>query len=271
LNHAFQHGKTPRDTRLHYHLRIRSDYETSRCRFLNVEVCIESDGDLDADVRAAYNGGATTIELCRSMEHEGLTPTPDQIATARKAFSNRPGLMVMIRPRPGTFSYTPDETDQMTNQISNAAAEGANGVVFGALTDANRIDVSTTRSLIERSRNLNLTTTFHRAFDAANDRDAALDSLLDLGIDQVLTCGTPWGSPGQATDGLRNLRSTIDRALGRIEVVIAGGVSAATIPTILAGLPISLQHVSLHAYSGSQVDGRPTSVAIRSLIAAAHA
>jgi len=70
--------------------------------------------------------------------------------------------MVMIRPRPGTFSYTPDETDQMTNQISNAAAEGANGVVFGALTDANRIDVSTTRSLIERSRNLNLTTTFHR-------------------------------------------------------------------------------------------------------------
>jgi len=57
---------------------------------LTVEVCIESDGDLDADVRAAYNGGATTIELCRSMEHEGLTPTPDQIATARKAFSNRP-------------------------------------------------------------------------------------------------------------------------------------------------------------------------------------
>ena len=238
---------------------------------MKVEICIESDGDLEGDVRAAYNGGATTIELCRSMKHDGLTPTPAQIASARNAFSDHTGLMVMIRPRPGTFCYTPDEIDQMTSQISTAAAEGATGVVFGALTDANKIDLSVTRSLVGQSRNLNLTTTFHRAFDAARDRDTALDSLIDLGINRVLTSGTPWGSREQATDGLENLRATIDRTQGRIEVVIAGGISAATIPTVLAALPDSLLGISLHAYSGSLVNGQVTSEAVRSLIAAAHA
>jgi copper homeostasis protein len=159
----------------------------------------------------------------------------------------------------------------MTSQISTAAAEGATGVVFGALTDANKIDLSVTRSLVGQSRNLNLTTTFHRAFDAARDRDTALDSLIDLGINRVLTSGTPWGSREQATDGLENLRATIDRTQGRIEVVIAGGISAATIPTVLAALPDSLLGISLHAYSGSLVNGQVTSEAVRSLIAAAHA
>lgn len=238
---------------------------------MKIEICIESDGDLDTDVRAAYDGGATTIELCRSMKHDGLTPTPAQIASARKAISDRPGLMVMIRPRPGTFCYTPAEIDQMTSQISTAAAEGATGVIFGALTDANGIDLSATQALVEQSRNLNLTRIFHRAFDAARYRRTALDSLIDLGIDRVLTSGTPWGSPGQATDGLKNLHFTIDRARGRIEVVIAGGLSAATIPTVLASLPDSLLHISLHTYSGSLLNGRVSSEAVRSLIEAAHA
>jgi copper homeostasis protein len=114
-----------------------------------------------------------------------------------------------------------------------------------------------------------LKTTMHRAFDATPDPDAALDALLDLGIDRVLTSGLPWGQRGSALDGVKRLACTIERAAGRIEVVLGGGVTPVNVGPLLARLPLHLGRVSVHAYSGAQIGGRTTVDAVRLLVNAA--
>ena len=71
--------------------------------------------------------------------------------------------------------------------IDTAKAEGADGVVIGLLTADGTIDVERTRALIARARPLSVT--FHRAFDMTPDPFEALETLIGLGVDRVLTSG----------------------------------------------------------------------------------
>ncbi len=237
-----------------------------------VEICIEASkpAAVVQAVGAAYHGGATTIELCAAMDLDGMTPSPDCLAAARQAFGQRPGLMAMIRPRAGDFSYTPDELTLMAAQIDAAARGGADGVVFGVLSAADgRIDSAANRRLLAAARERGLQATFHRAFDATPDTDAALDTLIELGFDRVLTSGLPWGRPGTALDGAARLTQTILRAGDRIEVVVGGGISPANVGPLLARLPLHAGRVSVHAYSGAKIGGRTAIEAVRALVAAA--
>ena len=70
------------------------------------------------------------------MHVDGLTPSTEQLARARQAFHNRPGLLAMIRPRQGEFSYAREEIRTMHRQIVKAADAGADGIVFGAAAEA---------------------------------------------------------------------------------------------------------------------------------------
>lgn len=237
-----------------------------------VEICIEASepAAVTQATGAAYHGGAATVELCAAMNLDGLTPSPDCLAAARQAFGQRPGLMAMIRPRAGGFGYTPDELALMATQIDAAARDGADGVVFGVLRAADqRIDSAANRRLLAAARERGLKATFHRAFDATPDTDAALDTLIELGFDRVLTSGLPWGLPGTALDGAARLARTILRAGDRIEVVVSGGISPANVGPLLARLPLHAGRVSIHAYSGAQIDGRTAAEAVRALVAAA--
>ena len=68
-----------------------------------------------------------------------------------------------------------------------------------------------------------MSVTFHRAFDFARDQDAALDALLELEVDRVLTSG---GAP-TAVQGVENLARLNLRA-GSDLVVMAGGAINST-------------------------------------------
>ena len=118
---------------------------------ISVEICINCDGpqDIEDSVGAAHAGGASTVELCSAMHFDGLTPSVDQISAARLAFDNRPGLLVMIRPRQGNFLYSPKEIVAIHRQIEAAATAGADGVVFGALNEARCLALDVCRELIK--------------------------------------------------------------------------------------------------------------------------
>ena len=237
-----------------------------------VEICIEASEPtaVAQAAGAAYHGGATTVELCAAMDLDGLTPSTDCLTAARQAFGQRPGLMAMIRPRAGNFCYTPDELTLMLAQIDAAAEGGADGAVFGVLRAGDGwIDSAANRRLLAAARERGMKATFHRAFDATPDLDAALDTLLELGFDRVLTSGLPWGQPGTALDGAARLARTIHRAGDRIEVVVGGGISPANVGPLLARLPLHAGRVSVHAYSGAKIGGRTTLEAVRALVAAA--
>lgn len=226
---------------------------------VRVEICINSTTStaVQQNVAAAFRGGADTVELCSQMELDGLTPEREHIAAARAAFGDRPGLMVMIRPRAGDFCYTPDEVNEMRRQMDTAVAAGANGVVFGLLNGP-ALAVAEMRQLTEWAHSLGLIVTCHRAFDAVANQAEALEQLIEIGVDRVLTSGTPWGSSLPATAGIAQLAELIRQANNRLEIVIGSGLDPHNAPALLAQLPLTAGRLAVHSYSGV-LDGEDVS------------
>jgi copper homeostasis protein len=97
--------------------------------------------------------------------------------------------MVMIRPRGGDFCYTSDEIAAAFKEIDAASEFHADGVVLGVIRD-HSIDAVLMERLVKRAKDHGLAVAFHRAFDAVADRLEALKTLIDLGVERVLTNGT---------------------------------------------------------------------------------
>lgn len=216
-------------------------------------------------MRAAYKGGADTIELCSQMALQGLTPTAEHIALARTAFAERQGLMVMIRPRAGDFCYTRAEVEQMLREIDTAVSHGANGVVLGAL-NGRRLDIPNMRKLANAAQKHGVLTTCHRAFDATVNPAETLEALIDLGINRVLTSGTPWGSHQSAADGIVQLRQLSEQADNRIEMVLGGGIHLGNVRAILTQLPTQKARLSVHVYTAVLQNGVTDVEAVRQLV-----
>ncbi len=236
---------------------------------IKVEICINCDGaqNVEHAVRAAYASGAATVELCSAMHCDGLTPSVEHIIAARRAFFDRPGLLAMIRPRSGDFSYSREERTAMQHQIEQAAAAGANGVAFGALQHSDRqLALDACRQLIQTSHSYKLQPSFQRAFDATADPLAALDQLIDLGVERILTSGIPWGHRGTAGDSIDRLNQIIERSAGKVEVVIGGGITPHNAAKILRQLTLHNGIISVHSFSGAQEDGATTEHAVKSLV-----
>jgi copper homeostasis protein len=125
-------------------------------------------------------------------------------------------LHVLVRPRAGDFIYDDCEQADMLAAVQRCRAEAVDGVAIGCLTADGQVDERAMRSLVSAARPMSVT--FHRAFDDCRDRGAALETLVALGVDRVLTSGG-----GRAASG-PGLAATIARAEGRIGVIAAGGI-----------------------------------------------
>jgi copper homeostasis protein len=235
---------------------------------IKVEVCINCDGaqSVKDSVEAAYLGGASTIELCGAMHVNGLTPKMSQIVEARKAFKNRHGLMVMIRPRAGDFSYSEKEISEMKQQIKIASDSGADGVVLGVLNKNNNIDIESMNQLMEICKQNNLKITFHRAFDAMQNPIETIELLIKVSVSRILTSGTLWEENKSALEGTNNLNQFINKAKNKIEIVIAGGINNQNVGMILDRLNLSKSKISVHSYSGVQENGFTNLELVKSLV-----
>ncbi|KEQ17419.1 hypothetical protein GZ78_16650 [Endozoicomonas numazuensis] len=236
-----------------------------------VEICVNS---LNPDyvyrsVAAAYEGGASRIELCGDMSVGGTTPAMAHLEAARKAFQDRCGLLCMIRPRGGDFSFGTEEVELMEQQISDAALAGADGVVIGALQlPGNTINRDVLGQLVDTAKTRNLSVTFHRALDATPNMFESLDVLIQYGVDRILSSGTAWGSADGAFEGVRMLEQLMLRAKNRLELVIGGGVGPENISKILQQLSVEDHSTSVHAYSSVLEEGEVSVERVRSLCAA---
>jgi copper homeostasis protein len=179
-------------------------------RHITVEICVS---DVESAI-AAEAGGADRVELCDNLSVGGTTPSVGAIAEACRWLSIP--VHVLIRPRAGDFAYGERELAVMRRDIEAAKAIGAAGIVLGVLDDRGDIARDPTAALIALARPLSVT--FHKAVDRVRDPFAALDTLIALGVDRVLTSG---GRP-TAVEGIDALRSLVERSAGRI-AVMAGG------------------------------------------------
>jgi copper homeostasis protein len=98
-----------------------------------------------------------------------------------------------------------------------------------------------------------MTVTFHRAFDFTPDADAALDALIALGVDRVLTSG----QAPSAKEGTRTLSRLVTRAAGRIGILACGSVSEENIAEITRLTGVREVHVRATALLESPTSYRP--------------
>jgi len=133
----------------------------------------------------------------------------------------------MIRPRAGDLVYSDEEIDVMNTDIDAAKSLGADHVVLGLLCADDTIDLRRVAMMIDIARPMRVT--FHRAFDRTPDAAAALDTLLALGVDNLLSSG----QENSAEIGAQTLRRLQERAGAALVVMAGGGVRAHNVSRIV--------------------------------------
>ena len=164
----------------------------------------------------AQQGGADRVELCENMLEGGCTPSAGTIRHAVRNLSIP--VFVMVRPRGADFCYSDAEFEIMEDDVARAKELGAAGVVFGILRTDGTIDTERMSRLVSLARPMGVTC--HRAFDMTRDPFEALDALIALGIDRVLTSG----QSDSALLGAPLIRNLIVHAAGRIIVMPGHGI-----------------------------------------------
>lgn len=167
-----------------------------------------------ADAVAAQRGGADRLEVVTGIEVDGLSPEPSVVAAIRR-HSDLP-LRVMLRLEEG-FATSPEQLDRLLTLAGAYAQAGADGFVFGFLTPALEVDVT---SLLQLATRLDTPWTFHRAIDHVLDTDKAWRSLRGRpGLDAVLTAGSARGADAGLDDLVARARADREAAT----LMMAGG------------------------------------------------
>jgi copper homeostasis protein len=209
---------------------------------IKVEVAVET----LKSALAAEAGGADRLELCLDLANGGLTP--DDILVRNVLQQTRIPVFMMVRPRPGDFVYDADEVDDMVRTIEQLRAAGAHGFVTGALTSGQEIDMHAMRAFIDAAGGLPLT--FHRAFDRLADREGAIDQLIQLGVQRVLTSG----GAASALEGAEALRALVARAQNRLTILAGGGVREDNVAEVIRRSGVSEVHTKLKERADEEVD-----------------
>ena len=110
----------------------------------------------------------------------------------------------------------------MKESIRQSREAGAAGVVLGALTAEGDVDIPVMKTLIKEAKESGreLSVTFHRAFDVCRDQFGALEEIVTLGCERILTSG----GKDSAREGRERLAQLVDSSGGRIIILVAGAV-----------------------------------------------
>ncbi|KAL7841861.1 hypothetical protein SRHO_G00255520 [Serrasalmus rhombeus] len=213
-----------------------------------MEVCVDS-------VESAINaerGGAGRIELCSSLLEGGITPSIGLLQVVKE--NVQIPVYVMIRPRGGDFLYTDREVEVMRRDVELMKIHRADGLVLGALTEDGRVDAELCMELLAVCRPLPVT--FHRAFDMVHDPSVALETLVSLGFERILTSGCD----SSALEGLPLIKRLVEQAKGRIIIMPGGGITERNLQRILEGSGAQEFHCSARSGKDSAMKFRNSSV-----------
>ena len=197
------------------------------------EACVDS---VEAAV-AAQTGGADRVELCADLLEGGITPSSGVIKLTRQQLTIP--MNILIRPRGGDFCYSSTEFNVMKHDIEHAKQLGADGIVIGILNMDGTVDRERTQALIDLARPMSVT--FHRAFDMARDPLTTLETLIDLGVERLLTSGqeeTVW-------EGIDLIAELVKQANSRIIIMPGGGITERNVERIIAHSGVTELHASV--------------------------
>lgn len=215
------------------------------------EVCANS----VASCVEAQKAGVDRVELCAGIPEGGTTPSLGDMTVARKLLTTT-RLHVIIRPRGGDFLYSPIEQEIMLHDIEAARQIGADGVVFGCLTAEGDVDMPLMQRLMTASKGMSVT--FHRAFDMCRNPQQALEDIISLGCDRILTSG----AQPTAEKGIPLLAQLQQQTQRRIILLAGSGVNETNIARIAAETGIHEFHFSARENISSQMQFRNPDVSM---------
>lgn len=177
------------------------------------EACVES----FEKAKEAQDKGANRIELCENLAVGGTTPSYGTVKICLEKL-NIP-IFPMVRARGGNFNYSKDEIEIMKEDIKLFKKIGVKGIVLGCLTNDNKIDLETTKELVDLAYPMEVT--FHKAIDEISNPLDYIDALIDIGIKRILTSG------GKATalEGKDLINDMIRKSNKKLKIVVAGKVT----------------------------------------------
>jgi len=196
-----------------------------------IEICVSSRTALEL----ASKYGVDRVELCQELGCGGLTPS---IALVERSVSLGLNTHVLIRPRSGDFVYNAAEKIQIMEDIVHYQKLGIQGVVVGVLNKQRMLDISFLRRLRVLTPNIELT--FHKAFDDIDNWQKALEQLISIKFDRILTAG----SEINVFSGKERLKEMIEFASGRIQILPGGGLTPENIDEVIEFLKPNALHFS---------------------------
>jgi len=196
--------------------------------------------------QSAVEGGADRIELCANLAEGGTTPSLGTIKKCRSSFDVL--LYPIIRPRGGDFLYTEEEFDIMMNDVVLCKQLGCDGIVIGLLNQDGSIDIKRTSALINAAYPMGVT--FHRAFDRCSDPFDAMEHLIQIGCERILTSGQKPAAP----DGIELIADLNKAADERIIIMPGSGVRKENIKTLAEKTGCTEFHSSLRGKEKSKME-----------------
>jgi copper homeostasis protein len=196
--------------------------------------------------KSAVEGGADRIELCANLAEGGTTPSYGHIKKCREAFDVL--IYPIIRPRGGDFLFTDEEFEIMLHDVKLCKQLGCDGVVVGLLNSDGSIDIKRTSQLVEAAYPLGVT--FHRAFDRCKDPIEAMEQLIQIGCERILTSGQKPAAP----DGIELIAQLNKAADERIIIMPGSGVRKENIKMLAQQTGCVEFHSSLRGKKQSQME-----------------
>jgi len=181
---------------------------------ITMEICCGS----YEDAAVAKSAGADRIELNSALFLGGLTPTLGCLIEVKEKL-NIP-VIAMVRPREAGFYYSDYEYSVMKRDAKLFLENGADGLVYGFLNPDGTFDKARMKEFTDMCHNAGKEAVCHRAFDVTPGPFAALDVLIELKINRVLTSG----QQPNVVFGAKMVADLIKHAAGRIEILPGAGL-----------------------------------------------
>ena len=178
--------------------------------------------------------GADRVELCDNLEEGGTTPSYGTIKMTVEKLDIP--AFVIIRPRGGDFYYSPEEIEIMKEDIKICKSLGVKGVVLGILNRDNTINYEVTKELVTLAKPMEVT--FHKAIDELKNPEEEVEKLASIGVDRILSSGTK----ATALEGVEILNKMLEKADGKIKIVVAGKVTKENLKEVSTKIPSTEFH-----------------------------
>lgn len=201
-----------------------------------IEICA---GSIE-DCAVAQLFPVDRIELNSAIELGGLTPSIGTLLQAKQVTSLP--VCCMIRPRTAGFVYTEKQFESMLFDAKLLLEHGADGIVFGFLNEDTTIDVKRTKQMTDLIKSFNKEAIFHKAFDKTPNKFQACETLIECGVDRILTSGGE--NYPHIEQGFELLKALIEKYNDQITILVGGGVRAHNIHDILVNTNCTQIHMT---------------------------